>query len=150
MGYTLEYLAERTALEDAVVKYCTAVDRLDDVEDMLTNFTEDAVLDLTGLQLPRFVGHDEIRGFYAQVFEDMSHHGHLLTNFRLEALTADAAQVKCYITGMGRSHGGVDIIVYVYYDLAFRKVDGGWKIASFFEAPLMPMPESVTAVHQKD
>lgn len=146
----LEYLLERTALKDAVIKYCTAVDRLDDVEDMLTNFTEDAVLDLTGLYLPRFVGHDEIRGFYTQVFADMSHHGHLLTNFRVEQLEGNEAEVKCYVTGMGRSKAGVDILVYVWYALQFRKVDGTWKISSFFEAPLMPMPESVTAVHKKD
>lgn len=150
MKYTLEYLQDRTALEDAVVKYCTAVDRLDDVEDMLTNFTEDAVLDLTGLNLPRFTGHAGIRGFFTQVFADMSHHGHLMTNFRLERLAGDDAQVKCYVTGMGRSKRGVDILVYVWYDLKFRRTKDGWKISSFYEAPLMPMPDSVTAVHKKN
>lgn len=150
MEDALRYLVERNALEEAVVKYCTAVDRLDDVADMLTNFTEDAVLDLTGLLLPRFVGHEEIGGFYRQVFADMSHHGHLLTNFRVEQLEGDAAAVKCYVTGLGRSKAGVDILVYVWYDLKFRKVDGTWKISFFYEAPLMPMPESVTQVHKKD
>jgi ketosteroid isomerase-like protein len=149
LKYTPEYLADRTALEDAVVKYCTAVDRLNDVEDLLTNFTEDAVFDLTGLHLPRFVGHGQIRDFFKQVFRDMSHHGHLLTNFRVERLAGDEAQVKCYVTGMGRSKAGIDILVYVWYELQMRRTPNGWKIAVFYEAPLMPMPESVTAVHKK-
>jgi ketosteroid isomerase-like protein len=108
------------------------------------------VLDLTGLHLPRFVGHAQIRGFYTQVFADMSHHGHLLTNFRLERLAGDEADVKCYVTGMGRSKAGIEILVHVWYALKFRRTPGGWKIAVFYEAPLMPMPESVTAVHKKD
>lgn len=149
MQRDLNYLLEKSALEEAVIKYCTAVDKLDDLDGMLTNFTEDAVLDLSGLHLPRFVGHAEIRGFYAQVFEDMTHHGHLMTNFRLDSLAKDKALVHAYITGMGRSKAGVDILVYVYYDLEFRKTPEGWKIASFYEAPLLPMPDSVLAVHAK-
>jgi hypothetical protein len=149
MEKALHYLVERNALEEAVVKYCTAVDRLDDVEDMLTNFTEDAVLDLSGLHLPRFVGHREIGGFYRQVFADMSHHGHLLTNFRVERLAGDDATIRCYVTGMGRSKAGIDILVYVWYKLEFRKEKGIWKMSFFAEGPLMPMPDSVNQVHKK-
>lgn len=150
MKMTLEYLQEKAALEDAVLKYCTAVDKLSDVEGMLTNFTEDAVLDLTGLKLPRFAGHDEIRGFFTQVFNDMTHHAHLMTNFRVVSLDAREASVNCYITGLGRSKAGIDIQVYVYYDLKLRRTPHGWKISFFYEAPLLPMPESVTAVHSKN
>ncbi len=150
MKITLEYLQEKEALEEAVIKYCTAVDKLADVDGMMTNFTEDAVLDLTGLHLPRFVGHDAIRGFYTQVFNDMSHHAHLLTNFRVVSLDAAEAVVKCYITGLGRSKAGVEIQVFVYYDLKMRRTADGWKISVFYEAPMLPMPESVTAVHKKD
>jgi len=146
----LNYLLEKSALEEAVVKYCTAVDKLADVDSMLTNFTEDAVLDLTGLHLPRFVGHAQIRAFFLQVFQDMSHHMHLLTNFRVEKLEKDQATVKAYITGLGRSKKGVDIQVYVFYDLQFRKGTDGWKISVFYEAPMMPMPDSVTDVHKKN
>ena len=149
MDNALRTLIEHAALEAAVIKYCTAVDRLDDVDDMLTNFTEDAVLDLTGLDLPCFAGHQAIGGFYRQVFADMSHHGHLMSNFRVENLDGDTARVKCYVTGLGRSKAGVDITVYVWYDLAYRKVDGVWKMSFFSEAPLVPMPVSVTRVHKK-
>lgn len=149
MADGIEYLIEKNALEEAVVKYCVAVDKLDDLDFMMTNFTEDAVLDLTGLHLPRFEGHEQIRGFYTQVFADMAHHMHLLTNFRVVKLDGNDAQIYAYVTGMGQSKTGVDIQVFVYYDLDLRKSDGCWKITRFYEAPQLPMPESVTQVHKK-
>lgn len=146
----LEYLITKNALEEALLKYCTAVDKLSDLDFMMSNFTEDAILDLTGLHLPRYTGHDQIRGFYAQVFQDMSHHMHLVSNFRVVSLEEDSAKVFAYVTGMGHSKAGIDIQVFVYYDLTLRLIDGGWKISSFYEAPQLPMPASVTAVHAKN
>ena len=84
-----------------------------------------------------------------QVFADMSHHAHLVTNFGIVALGKDTADIKAYITGMGRSKAGVDILVYVRYDLKLRKTSQGWKISFFSEEPIMPMPDSVLAVHDK-
>lgn len=149
MADSIEYLIEKNALEEAVLKYCVAVDKLDDLDFMMTNFTEDAVLDLTGLELPRFEGQDQIRGFYEGVFADMSHHMHLLTNFRVVKLEGDSAQIYAYVTGMGRSKSGVNIQVFVYYDLDLQKSGGTWKVSRFFEAPQLPMPDSVTQVHKK-
>jgi ketosteroid isomerase-like protein len=149
MERNLEYLLEKCALEEALLKYCTAVDKLSDIEFMLSCFTEDAVFDLGGLQLPRYVGHRQIAAFFTQVFADMSHHAHLVTNFRIESLQKDTADVQAYITGLGRSKAGIDIQVYVRYDLKLRKTSQGWKIAVFGEAPIMPMPDSVLAVHDK-
>lgn len=150
MADGIEYLLEKNALEEAVLKYCTAIDKLDDIDFMMSNFTEDALLDLTGLELPRFEGHEQIRGFYTQVFADMSHHMHLLTNFQVLKLEGDSARIYAYVTGMGRSRAGVDIQVFVYYDLDLRKTDGSWQISRFYEAPQLPMPESVTQVHKKN
>ncbi|WP_150302653.1 nuclear transport factor 2 family protein [Pseudomonas saliphila] len=150
MKVTTEYLIEKAALEEAVLRYCEAVDKLSDLDFMTENFTEDAVLDLTGLGLPRFHGHEEIRGFYANVFKDMSHHMHLLSNFQVKKLSGDTADIYAYIVGMGRSVTGIDVQVYVYYDLSLRKVNDTWKIARFYEAPQLPMPDSVTAVHKKN
>ncbi|MGO4169559.1 nuclear transport factor 2 family protein [Novosphingobium sp. YAF33] len=146
----IEYLIEKNALEEVVTNYCVAVDKLDDLDFMMTNFTEDAVLDLTGLQLPRFEGHEQIRGFYAQVFADMSHHMHVLTNFRVVALNGNDATIYAYINGLGRSKSGIDVQVYVYYDLDLRKENGAWRISRFYEAPQMPMSDSVTQVHKKN
>ncbi|MEE4452902.1 nuclear transport factor 2 family protein [Novosphingobium resinovorum] len=146
----IEYLIEKNALEEVVTGYCVAVDKLDDLDFMMTHFTEDAVLDLTGLHLPRFEGHEQIRAFYAQVFADMSHHMHVLTNFRVVTLNGNDATIYAYINGLGRSKSGIDVQVYVYYDLDLRKENGTWRISRFYEAPQMPMPESVTQVHKKD
>lgn len=146
----IDYLIEKNALEEAVVRYCVAIDKLNDLDFMMSNFTPDAVLDLTGLELPRFEGHAQIRNFYAQVFADMSHHMPILTNFRVAKLAGNEAQILAYVTGMGRSKGGIEIQVYVHYDPDLRKSDAGWQISRFYEAPQLPMPESVTQVHKKD
>lgn len=150
MKITTEYLIEKAALEQAVLRYCEAVDKLTDLDFMMENFTDDAVLDLTGLQLSRYQGHDQIRKFYEGVFEDMSHHMHVLSNFQVKELSADTARIYAYIGGLGHSTSGIDVHVYVYYDLNLRKVDGTWKISHFYEAPKLPMPDSVTAVHKKN
>lgn len=141
-------LEDRRALEDALLDYLTAVDALNDLDAMVNVFTPDAVLDLSGLDLGVFEGADAIRGFYAQVFETMSHHMHTLTNFRVTEFGGDIARCYSYICGMGRSHSGTDIQVYVYYDLQMRRTDKGWKISRFYEAPKLPMPESVGQVHK--
>ncbi|MBR9911806.1 MAG: nuclear transport factor 2 family protein [Gammaproteobacteria bacterium] len=141
-------LQDRRDLEDALLDYLTAVDGLADLDAMTAVFTEDAVLDLSGLDLGVFEGQEAIRGFYAQVFESMSHHMHTLTNFRVTEYAGDTARCYAYICGMGRSHQGVDIQVYVYYDLKMRRTSNGWKIAHFYEAPKLPMPDSVGQVHK--
>ena len=141
-------LQDRRDLEDALLAYLTAVDGLDDLDAMMATFTEDAVLDLSGLDLGVFEGAAAIRGFYAQVFETMSHHMHTMTNFRVTEYAGDSARSYAYVCGMGRSRKGVDIQVYVYYDLQMRRTPGGWKIARFYEAPKLPMPDSVGQVHK--
>ncbi|GAB3098896.1 nuclear transport factor 2 family protein [Aestuariicella hydrocarbonica] len=140
-------LQDRRDLEDALLDYLTAVDGLTDLDAMVAVFTEDAVLDLSGLDLGVFEGAGAIREFYAQVFETMSHHMHTLTNFRVTEYAGDTARCYAYICGMGRSHKGVNIQVYVYYDLKMRRTSNGWKIAHFYEAPKLPMPDSVGQVH---
>ena len=141
-------LQDRRDLEDALLDYLTAVDGMDDLDAMVGVFTEDAVLDLSGLDLGVFEGADAIRAFYAQVFETMSHHMHQLTNFRVTEYAGETARCYAYICGMGRSHTGVDIQVYVYYDLQMRRTASGWKIAHFYEAPKLPMPDSVAQAHK--
>ena len=140
-------LEERRALEDALLDYLVAVDALDDLDFMTSCFTSDAVLDLSGLDLGVFEGAEQIRGFYAKVFESMSHHMHTMTNFRVTEYDGETARTYAYVCGMGRSTAGVDIQVYVYYDLQMRRTASGWKISRFYEAPKLPMPDSVGQVH---
>lgn len=138
---------ERFAIEDAVLAYLAAVDGMDDVEALVDCFTSDATLDLTGLNLGLYQGSDGIRGFFAPVFENMTHHLHTMTNFRIVEYAGDDARIHAYICGMGRSKDGTMIQVYVYYDLQLRRTDRGWKISRFYEAPMLPMPDSVGRVH---
>lgn len=142
-------LEERRALEDALLDYLTAVDALNDLDAMMACFTEDAVLDLTGLELDTYVGAAAIRGFYEQVFKSVKHHMHMMTNFRVTEYAENDARVYAYVCGMGHSYEGIDMQVYVYYDLRMRRTDKGWKISHFFEAPQLPMPASIGQVHKK-
>jgi ketosteroid isomerase-like protein len=146
----LKHIEDRTAIKDVLLQYCMAVDSLSDMEGLLGCFTEDADFDLSGLNLPRFKGHAGIRGFFAQVFADMTHHAHFVTNFRLDRLERDEAKCQAYIMGMGKARTGLDVLVYVRYNLALVRTAKGWKISSFDERPLMPMPESLTAIHGRD
>lgn len=146
----LKYMEDRAAIKDVLIAYCSAIDTLSDMDGILSCFTEDAVLDLRGIDLPCFNGHEGIRGFFSQVFADMTHHAHFVANFRLDRLDGDEADCRAYIMGMGKARSGLEILVYVHYKLAFRRTADGWKISYFDEGLLMPMPESLTQVHGRD
>jgi hypothetical protein len=146
----VEYLRDRTALHDVLIAYAFAVDSLSDMDGLLGCFTEDAVFDLSGLNLPRYHGHAGIRGFFAQVFADMTHHAHFVTNFRVDRLEGNEAKCRAYIMGMGKARSGLEILVYVLYNLEYRRSGESWKISYFDERTLMPMPESLTAIHGRE
>lgn len=143
----LRYVEDRLALQDALTRYCTGIDSLENVDALLDCFAEDGVLDLTGLDLPCFEGHEQMRGFFEQVFADMSHHAHFNTNFVVEKLEADNAHCKAYVMGMGKTHDGREVLVYVKYYLDYVRLDGQWKIKSFSETSLMPLSDAVTNIH---
>ncbi|WP_197277210.1 nuclear transport factor 2 family protein [Sphingomonas profundi] len=146
----LAYLLDRNALEERLIAYCTAVDSLSDMDGLLDCFTEDAVFDLGGIGLPRFEGREAMRGFFTQVFADMTHHGHACTNFVVDRLEENEATCRAFIIGLGASHDGTQIQVYVRYFLDYVRTEDGWKIASFAESTIMPLPPEVTAVHARD
>ncbi len=143
-------LEEHRAIEDAVLDYLDAVDAMNDLDVMTGCFTEDATLDLTGLDLGTYEGSDAIRGFFAQVFKSVTHHMHMMTNFRVTEYDGDRSRIHAYICGMAHSAEGVDIQVYVYYDLRLRRTAKGWKISYFYEAPQLPMPATVGQVHKSN
>jgi ketosteroid isomerase-like protein len=143
----LRAIEDRQALEDVLIRYCTAVDSLSDMNLLLSCFTEDAVLDLGGIGLPKFVGHAAIRGFFDRVFTDMTHHAHFNSNFAVKSLTDNAASCTAYVMGMGNSRDGNSVLVYVFYMLDFARTPSGWKICKFAERAMMPQPESLMAIH---
>ncbi len=138
---------DRFALQDLITAYCFAVDKLDDLDGLLSLFTEDAIFDLSEIGLPRVDGHSGIRGFFGPVFDYMTHHAHYVTNFKVETYAGDTASIRAYVMGMGNSRDGNHVLVYVDYYLDCVRTASGWKIKKFFEKALMPMPGSLNEIH---
>jgi ketosteroid isomerase-like protein len=140
-------LEDRVALEDLLTSYCLAVDTLSDMDALLDVFTPDAVCDLSGIGLPNLNGHGDIRKFFTSVFEDMTHHAHFVSNFRVDRYDGDTASIRAYVMGMGRSRDGNEVLVYVRYFLDCTRTPQGWKATRFFEDALMPLPGSLGEIH---
>jgi ketosteroid isomerase-like protein len=145
----LRAVEDRFALQDVLSAFCNAVDSLEDMEGLLNCFTEDAVFDLTGISLPRHAGHAEIRKFFAQVFNDMSHHAHLSANFTVDRLEGDRSMCRAAVLGTGATHDGRTVLVYVRYFLDFVRTQSGWRIERLREAALMPLPMELTGIHAR-
>lgn len=135
------------AIEARMVAYCYKVDALEDLDGLLDFFAADGVFDLSPLGLARFEGHAAIRGFFAGVLADMTHHAHFLSNFRLDALDGDRAAASAYVTGMGRARSGSEVLVHVRYDWALVREADAWRATRFTITPLMPPPGSLGAIH---
>lgn len=150
MSTDFQIIQDRFALQDLLTAYCYAVDKLDDVDALLDLFTPDAVFDLSAIGLLTAQGHDEIRAFFTRVFEDMAHHAHYNSNFTVSRLDDDEASIRAYVTGMGIARDGNSVTVHVDYYLDCVRTAAGWKIARFYEEPLLPMPGSLTEIHAKE
>lgn len=140
-------IEERIALQDLMTDYCYAVDGLQDVEELLDLFTEDAVLDFSDIGLPAMHGKAEFRKFYEGVFADMTHHTHYITNFRLESYSGNNAAMRSYAQGLGRSSDGNEVHVHVRYRMEFVRTERGWRISKYFILGGMPMPGSLDEIH---
>ena len=147
MTSEFQALQDRFALQDLLTAYCYAVDRLEDVDGLLNLFTPDADYDLSGIGLLKTKGHEGIRAFFTRVFADMAHHAHYSANFTIQRLDGDTASTRAYVTGMGIAKGGNSVTVHVDYYLDCVRTAQGWKIARFYEEPLLPMPGSLNEIH---
>lgn len=140
-------IEDRFALQDLMVAYCYAVDKLADVDDLLALFTEDAVLDFTEIGLPLMRGHDEIRRFFDGVFADMSHHAHYITNFRPVHFDGNRGAMTAYVLGLGRSKAGNEVAVNVHYTFEVVRTPTGWKAERYSMFSMMPLPASLAQIH---
>ncbi|MBI5895690.1 MAG: nuclear transport factor 2 family protein, partial [Desulfobacterales bacterium] len=139
----LKHIEDRQALQDVLYAYCKAVDKMTDLDAVMGFFTQDAVFDVTGIGLPRFKGHDAIRGFFAQVFGNMTHHGLYITNFAIDKLDDGEAFCSNYTIGNGRSKEGHIIQAFLKYSIHLVLTPSGWKMTSFVQDPVMPIPEAI-------
>ena len=140
-------LTERFALQDLMTDYCYAVDKLTDVEELLDLFTDDAVLDFSGIGLPAMPGKSSFRKFYEDVFADMSHHTHYISNFRVEHYDGVKGTMRAYVQGLGRSNDGNEVHVHVRYRMDCVKTDAGWKFEKYSINAGMPLPGSLDEIH---
>src|SRR5690554_2242059 len=140
-------LEERIALQDLMTEYCYAVDKLTDLEDLLALFTDDAVLDFSDIGLPAMHGKARFREFYEAVFNDMTHHQHYITNFRVASYSGDKAVMTAYVQGLGRAKDGNTVEVHVRYRMDCTKVGDTWKCSAYYILQGMPMPDSLTQIH---
>jgi len=131
-------LNERIALEDLLVAYAHAVDSMYDLDGICAVFLEDAVFDLSAIDFPKLKGHQEIRGFFRNVFEAMSSHAHYLSNFAITAYEGDTASVRAYIVGKGKYKAGGEITVYGRYYFDVVRTAHGWKAARYSIDYLIP------------
>lgn len=146
----IKRIEDRFALQDALTAFCNAVDSLNDIDGLLNCFTQDAIFDLSGIHLPRFEGPGEIRGFFSQVFKDMSHHAHYACNFTIDRFDGESAECSAAVIGTGATHDGRSVLVYVRYFLDFARTNAGWKIKRLREAALMPLPSELTGIHARN
>ena len=140
-------LEERFALQDLMTDYCYAVDALTNVNELLDLFTDDAVLDFSDIGLPAMPGKPTFTKFYESVFEDMAHHTHYISNFRVESYTSENAIMRAYVQGLGISKDGNEVLVHVRYRMTCVKTANGWKCQRYQILKGMPMPGSLDEIH---
>lgn len=138
---------ERFALQDLMTDYCYAVDKLNDVDELLDLFADDAVLDFSNIGLPLMSGKVEFKKFYDTVFADMSHHTHYISNFRVESYNGDTAVMRAYVQGLGRSKDDNYVHVHVRYRMDCVKVGAVWKFKKYYIYAGMPLPGSLNEIH---
>jgi ketosteroid isomerase-like protein len=132
-------IEDRLAIQDVLVAYAHAVDTIGNIDGILDVFTEDAVFDLSGIGLAAVHGHAGIREFFTNVFANMAHHAHYLTNFAITAYDGDTASIRAYVIGMGVGKDGRGVTVNGRYYFDVRRTAAGWKATRYTMDFLMPL-----------
>lgn len=130
---------DRLAIQDVLVAYAAGCDSMGDIDAICDVFTEDAVFDLSGIGLTPQVGHEGIRAFFTNVFANMAHHAHYLTNFAITAYDGDTASIRAYVIGMGVGKDGRGVTVNGRYYFDVKRTDAGWKATRYTMDFLLPL-----------
>ena len=130
---------DRFAIQDLLIAYAHAVDNIGNIDGILGVFVEDAVFDLSGIGLAPVNGHDGIRAFFTNVFANMAHHAHYLTNFAITAYAGDTASIRAYVIGMGQGKDGRGVTVNGRYYFDVVRTPAGWKATRYTMDFLMPL-----------
>lgn len=111
----------------------------DDVESVVSSFTEDAVHDESALGIDVVNGHGELRAMFAKLQPNLRHSFHPVTNHMIEFADDDHASGICYFDGQAISVEGIHITAKAYFDDSYVRTTHGWRIAARKLHPLMPM-----------
>jgi ketosteroid isomerase-like protein len=131
-------LEDRIALEDLATAYCSAVDRIGDIDGVLAVFTPDAVYDMSGFGLGLMEGHAAIRGFYEAAFPTMAANAHFASNFAVNAFADNAASTSHYVHAFSKSKDGSLLEARVKYLMNARRDAGVWRISRLGIELLLP------------
>ena len=129
----------RLEIEDLIIAYAHAVDSMHDIDAICDVFLPGALFDLSGIGLEALHGHEGIRSFYAQVFANMAHHAHYISNVAITAYDGETASARAYVTGMGLGKDGNTVTVYGRYYFDVVRTPVGWKAQRFSMDFLLPV-----------
>lgn len=143
----LKLIEDHAALEDVLLRYYAAVDTMSDLDGLVDCFTPDAIFDVKDLGLDVYRGHDAIRNFFTGAFADTAHHCHHVTNFTIRHVGDDTASARGYVFAKAEGRTGSTLFVHCCYDIEYVRTAAGWKISLFDEDALMPLGDTVSALH---
>jgi ketosteroid isomerase-like protein len=124
---TLEYLLDRSAIEETLYRYASSIDQKDYAA-LRATFVDDAVAQYAGA--PEIHGGDAIVKWIDEMCVDKTFQHHLINVYHVD-IDGDEARTLTYHTSHQLTAGDPDtdqLIVGRYRDI-LRRTDGGWRIA---------------------
>lgn len=124
-------------------EYAWAVDSMD-LDGVAATFTSDALWDVRGFNMPEVRGTDEIRGFFATLFENVKHSSHMSLNHIID-VEGDSATGLVYILAYVINQNGDRAESIGYYRDTYARTDTGWKFSARVPNALLPPPPPAVA-----
>ena len=113
-----------------------------DLDAMLGLFTEDVILDLTGIGMAKIVGHDRIRALATEIGDD-NPVAHAITNIVLRPIGPDEVHARSKgIAVMADGRAGS-----ATYDDVIIRTEAGWRIS---ERGITARRVPLSAVHHQE
>lgn len=126
----MDDLADRVAIHDLNSRYAVSFDTFQ-LDEAVTCWTVDGVLDESETGFGVFRGHDAIRGFFRDtLFAHAAHVVHLMFNHLVTSIDGDTAEGVVYcLTEVATKDGG-HVRAHVRYEDEYVRVAEQWKFRS--------------------
>lgn len=122
-------MSDLEAIRQLTHYYAHYIDHYE-LEPLMALWTDDAVLDESGVGLQAHYGRDSIRESFVQAFAVMKSQVHFTSNFILQELVGDRAKGTCYFLVEGVVHGGGKIHATGYYEDEYARSGANWRFKS--------------------